>query len=101
MNAACRQLWNTVRNYAAILTIKRPYGLAPGNCRIACTWGDSVLEDSEKEFSRRMQLVSSGLLKDELMLGWYFGEPCETPVEQQAIREKYMPEMEKLLRDTE
>lgn len=24
MNAACRQLWNTVRNYAAILTIKRP-----------------------------------------------------------------------------
>ena len=48
-----------------------------------------------------MQLVSSGLLKDELMLGWYFGEPCETPVEQQAIREKYMPEMEKLLRDTE
>lgn len=77
------------------------YGLAPGNCRIACTWGDSVLEDSEKEFSRRMQLVSSGLLKDELMLGWYFGEPCETPVEQQAIREKYMPEMEKLLRDTE
>ncbi len=50
------------------------YGLAPsGNAELSCTWGDSVLEDTDKEFQRRLQLVTAGKLKAEKLLAWYFG----------------------------
>ena len=37
-----------------------------------CTWGDSVLEDTEKEFQRRLQMVTAGLLTKEKFIAWYF-----------------------------
>jgi len=40
---------------------------------LTCTFGDSVLEDTEKEFQRRLQLVSSGILTKEKFVAWYFG----------------------------
>ena len=50
------------------------YELAPsGKAELTCTWGDSVLEDTDKEFQRRMQMVSAGLLRPELFTSWYFG----------------------------
>ena len=39
---------------------------------IVCTWGDSVLEDTEKEFQRRLQMVTAGLLTKEKFIAWYF-----------------------------
>lgn len=64
------------------------YDLAPaGDAELACAWGDSVLEDTEKEYQRRSQMVRDKLLKPELFLSWYFG--C-TPEEAQSM----MPEQQ-------
>ena len=49
------------------------YNLDNSTPELSCTWGDSVLEDTEKEFQRRLQLVMNGYLKPELFLMWYFG----------------------------
>ena len=54
--------------------------------KLTCTFGDGVLEDTDKEFNRRLQLVTSGNLKPEKLLAWYFG--CS---EEEAL--KYMPAM--------
>lgn len=60
-------------------------GLAPAG-EITCTvsFGDSVFEDTQTEFARRMQMVSAGLLKPEALLAWYFG--CD-----EAAAAKLMP----------
>lgn len=56
------------------------------NLKLTCTFGDSVLEDTEKEFQRRLQMVSAGLLTKEKFISWYFG--CD---EKEAIN--YIPQM--------
>ncbi|MBR2284577.1 MAG: phage capsid protein [Ruminococcus sp.] len=62
------------------------YELAPpGDYKLSCTWGDSVLEDVDKEFQRRLQLVTAGKLKPEKLLAWYFG------VDEDKARSEYMP----------
>lgn len=55
------------------------------NLKLTCTFGDSVLEDTEKEFQRRLQMVSAGLLTKEKFISWYFG--CD---EKEAIN--YIPQ---------
>lgn len=63
------------------------YNIVPaGEIEKTCTWGDGVLEDTETEYQRRLQMVSSGLLRREVFLAWYFG--C---TEEEAI-ENYLPE---------
>ena len=54
--------------------------------KLTCTFGDGVLEDTDKEFNRRLQLVTSGNLKPEKLLAWYFG--CS---EEKAIA--YLPDL--------
>lgn len=62
------------------------YDLAPaGKYELTCTWGDSVLEDSDKEYQRRLQMAMSGMIRKESFVAWYFG--C---TEQEALS-KYMP----------
>lgn len=49
------------------------YNLCPaGDAEVKCTWGDSVLEDTDKEFVRRLQMVEQGLLSKEAFDMWYF-----------------------------
>ena len=48
------------------------------NPQLSCNWGDSVLEDPDKEFQRRAQLVAMGALRPELLLAWYFRIPEDT-----------------------
>lgn len=61
------------------------YKLAPkGEYEASFTWGDGVLQDTDKEFATRKALVDSGYLRPELLLAWYFG------VSEEAARE-YMP----------
>ena len=43
-----------------------------GDIKLTCNFGDSVLEDTEKEFQRRLQMVSAGLLTKEKFIAWYF-----------------------------
>lgn len=50
------------------------YKLCPaGDVEVNCAWGDSVLEDTDKEFVRRFQMVGEGLLSKEAFDKWYFG----------------------------
>ena len=48
------------------------FKLSVSDAVLNCTWGDSVLEDTEKEFQRRLQMVTAGLLTKEKFIAWYF-----------------------------
>ncbi len=63
------------------------YELCPdGSYELACSWGDNVLEDTDIEYQRRLQLTMAGLLRQEVFLSWYFGCP------EKEVAKKYMPE---------
>lgn len=50
------------------------YGIQPpGVVEKACTWGDGVLEDTDKEYQRRWSMVVAGKYKLEKFYAWYFG----------------------------
>lgn len=50
------------------------YGLAPaGKTERTSTWGDGVLEDTDKEYQRRWAMVLAGKYKLEKFYSWYFG----------------------------
>ena len=50
------------------------YKIVPtGEVDIKCSWGDSVLEDTDKEYQRRWSMVVSGKMKLEKFYAWYFG----------------------------
>lgn len=62
------------------------YNLAPrGDYETSFTWGDGVLEDTDKEFARRKMLVDSGYLKPEKFVAWYFG------ITEEDATKDYMP----------
>lgn len=68
------------------------YELAPsGDYSLSCAWGDSVLEDVDKEFQRRLQLVTAGKLKPEKLLAWYFN------IDEETALNEYMPSSGTLL----
>lgn len=55
-------------------------------------WGNGVLYDEEKTWADYKDMVSSGLLKPEIALGWRFNVPTDTAAQLLKIREKYMPD---------
>ena len=63
---------------------------------IVIDWGNGVLFDEEKTWADYLDLVSRGMLKPEIALGWKFGMPTETEADLAAIRKKYMPEIQQL-----
>ena len=63
---------------------------------ITIDWGNGVLFDEEKTWADYLDMVSRGLLKPEIALGWKFGMPTETEADLAAIRKKYMPELQQL-----
>ena len=66
LETAINYLFYAVSVYAKI------GGISSENAEIVCTWGDSVLEDTDKEFQRRLQMVSAGILTKEKFISWYF-----------------------------
>lgn len=54
-------------------------------------WGNGVLYDEDKLWQGYLQMVSEGLLKPEIALGWRFNLPAETEEEQRRIRQRFMP----------
>ena len=60
---------------------------------VTIDWGNGVLFDEEKAWSDYMSMVSAGLLKPEIALGWKFGMPTDTEADLAKIRKKYMPEI--------
>lgn len=59
-------------------------------------YGNGVLYDEEKTWADYLTMVAQGLLKPEIAVGWRFNMPTETAKDLEKIREKYMPELEKL-----
>lgn len=58
------------------------YGIVPpGAIETTVTWGDGVLEDTEKEYQRRWSMVLAGKLKVEKFYAWYFGCTEEAAME--------------------
>lgn len=50
------------------------YKLAPrGAYEISFTWGDGILQDTDKEYMRRKDMADSGYLRPEKFVAWYFG----------------------------
>lgn len=63
---------------------------------VSIDFGNGVLYDEDKTWADYLDMVSRGLLKPEIALGWRFGMPAETEADLAAIRAKYMPEMQQL-----
>lgn len=63
---------------------------------IVIDWGNGVLFDEEKTWADYLDMVSRGMLKPEIALGWKFGMPTETDADLAAIRSKYMPDIQQL-----
>lgn len=55
------------------------YRLCPaGKISPAVSFGDSVFEDTQQEFSRRIEMVRAGILRPEKLLEWYFDVDADT-----------------------
>lgn len=63
---------------------------------VVLDYGNGVLYDEEKTWADYLTMVAQGLLKPEIAVGWRFNMPTETERDLERIREKYMPEVEKL-----
>lgn len=74
-----------IYHYKALENLAYAYGyLLNCDSSLTCTFGDSVLEDTDKEFQRRLQMITAGLLSKEQFISWYFGCSVEEAVQ-------YMP----------
>lgn len=50
------------------------YGLLPdGEVPVTVLYGDGVFEDTQQEFSRRLQMLEKGVIDVAEMRRWYFG----------------------------
>ena len=54
-------------------------------------WGNGVLFDESQIWEDYKDMVSRGLVRPEVALGWRFGMEADTEAQQQAIRQKFMP----------
>ena len=54
-------------------------------------WGNGILYDENKAWEDYKGMVSAGLLRPEIALGWRFNMPTETEEDLATIRKKYMP----------
>lgn len=64
---------------------------------ISVSWGNGILYDEDKVWTQYQSMVAAGLLKPEIAVGWYFDMPTETEKDLAKIREKYMPELQKMV----
>lgn len=78
---------------------KVPGAHEPAEDAVTIDWGNGVLYDEEKTWTDYKNMVSAGLLKPEIALGWRFNMPTETPEDLAAIREKYMPSPEEQIEE--
>ena len=71
--------------------LARVYGVAGSIQPVRIDWGNGVLFDEEKRWADYKEMVSMGLIRPEVALGWRFGLPAETEADLAAIRKKFMP----------
>lgn len=86
-----QQMWTqAVRQTLALCGLLRGDTAVPAQLQV--DWGNGILYDEEKTWESYRTMVSDGLLKPELALGWRFHLPADTPQEQDYIRKALMPE---------
>jgi A118 family predicted phage portal protein len=71
--------------------LAKVYGVAGVIQPVRIEWGNGVLFDEEKRWADYKEMVSMGLIRPEVALGWRFGLPTETEADLAAIRKKFMP----------
>ena len=90
-----QRIWEQVIEQAVALcaVLARLYRVAmpPEQPDFAVDWGNGVLYDEDKTWEDYQKLVSNGLLRPEVALGWRFNMPSDTEEERQAIRNHFMP----------
>lgn len=90
-----QRMWEKALQDAVALwaLLGRLYGL-PGAKQgtFSVDWGNGTLFDEDQLWEDYKDLVSKGLIKPEIALGWRFNLPADTPEQQKAIRQRYMPE---------
>lgn len=95
-----QSMWEEAAKEAArICGILGPMYKVPGAHEVdpdavSIDWGNGILYDEDKTWADYLNMVSSGLLKPEIALGWRFGMPTETESDLAAIRKKYMPTLQ-------
>lgn len=100
-----QQMWEkTVRETMRVCGILGQLYKIPGACEIpedavVINWGNGVLYDEDKTWADYKEMVSSGLIRPEIALGWRFNMPVETPEDLAAIRAKYMPGADGLIEE--
>ena len=62
------------------------------NREFSVDWGNGVLYDEDKTWEVYQDMVTKGLLRPEIALGWRFDLPWETETQRAYIRKTYMPE---------
>lgn len=63
---------------------------------VVISWGNGILYDEDKVWTDLKYMVSAGLLRPEIAVGWYFDMPIDTPADLEKVRQKYMPLIEQL-----
>ena len=92
-----QQMWEkTVKEAVRVCGILGQMYKVPGAHEVAedavtIDWGNGVLFDEEKTWADYKDMVSRGLLKPEIALGWRFNMPTKTEKDLQKIRETLMP----------
>lgn len=72
--------------------LSKLYALSELTGQWSIDWGNGVLYDEATQWQDYLGMVTAGILKPEVALGWRFGMEADTARQQAAIREKYMPQ---------
>ena len=72
--------------------LSKIYQLPPVEGDFQLDWGNGILYDEAAQWAEYLEMVKAGILKPEVALGWRFGMAADTPQQQSAVREKYMPQ---------
>ena len=89
-----QEMWeNALRQVVDICCVlARLYRMnVPKDLTFSVDWGNGILYDEGATWEAYKEMVTSGLLKPEVALGWRFNMPAETEEELAAIRKRYMP----------
>ena len=69
-------------------------GIPENTPEVTVDWGNGVLYDEDKTWEAYRGMVSDGILKPEVALGWRFNLPTDTEEDLLAIRRRLMPQNE-------
>ena len=89
-----QDMWHQCLEQALQLCIRLAdlYQMGPvGDDTFSVDWGNGVLYDEDKTWQIYQDMVTRGLLRPEIALGWRFNMPWQTEAQRAKIRQLYMP----------